>query len=130
MGSSRIFAERPLQPDRPLGDLQDFQHLFERHRQPIRELLGAGLAADLGQHLLRYPHHFVDFLDDVRGDGHFGVYFSKMVRTGSLYRTGEKDAGISNLFSWRTGRTPACGGQPVPGRRDSSRTRARSLRSL
>ena len=40
--SSRIFAERPLQPDRPLGDLQDFQHLFERHRQPIRELLGVG----------------------------------------------------------------------------------------
>ena len=46
------------------------------------------------------------------------------------YRTGEKDAGISSLFSCRIGRTPACGGQAPPGRRDSSRTRARSLRSL
>jgi len=48
----------------------------------------------------------------------------------SDYLTGEKDAGISSLFSWRTGRTPLCAGQPVPGRRDSSRTRARSARSL
>jgi len=46
------------------------------------------------------------------------------------YRTGEKAAGISSLFSWRTGRTPACGGQAPPGRRDSSRTRARSFKSL
>src|SRR6516162_2984133 len=46
------------------------------------------------------------------------------------YRTGEKEAGISSLFSCRTGRTPACGGHAPPGRRDSSRTRARSLRSL
>ena len=50
------------------------------------------------------------------------------VRAG--YRTGEKDAEISSLFSCRIGRTPACGGQAPPGRRDSSRTRARSLRSL
>jgi hypothetical protein len=46
------------------------------------------------------------------------------------YRTGEKAAGISSLFSCRIGRTPACGGHAPPGRRDSSRTRARSLRSL
>jgi hypothetical protein len=51
-------------------------------------------------------------------------------RSPQLYRTGEKDAGINSLFSWRTGRTPACGGQAPPGRRDSSRTRARSFRSL
>jgi nucleotidyltransferase/DNA polymerase involved in DNA repair len=30
------------------------------------------------------------------------------------------------LFSWRIGRTPVCAGHPVPGRRDSSRIRARS----
>ncbi len=42
------------------------------------------------------------------------------------YLTGEKDAGINSLFSWRTGRTPACGGHAPPGRRDSSeRGRAR-----
>src|SRR5271166_5050292 len=46
------------------------------------------------------------------------------------YRTGEKVAGIRSLFSCRTGRTPGCGGHALPGRRDSSRTRARSLRSL
>src|SRR5215472_14891418 len=49
---------------------------------------------------------------------------------GPAYRTGEKAAGISSLFSWRIGRTPVCAGHPVPGRRDSSRMRARSLRSL
>src|SRR5215510_282017 len=46
------------------------------------------------------------------------------------YRTGEKAVGISSLFSCRIGRTPACGGHAPPGRRDSSRTLARSLRSL
>jgi hypothetical protein len=46
------------------------------------------------------------------------------------YRTGEKAVGISSLFSCRTGRTPVCGGHAPPGFRDSSRTLARSLRSL
>ena len=46
------------------------------------------------------------------------------------YRTGEKAAGISSLFSCRIGRTPVWGGHWPPGLRDSSRTRARSLRSL
>ena len=42
---------------------------------------------------------------------------------------GEKDAGISSLFSWRTGRTPDCGGH-WPSFRDSSRMRLRSFESL
>jgi hypothetical protein len=46
------------------------------------------------------------------------------------YRTGENAAGISSLFSCRIGRTPLWAGQPLPGRRDSSRTRLRSARSL
>ena len=46
------------------------------------------------------------------------------------YRTGEKAAGISSLFSCRMGRTPAWGGHAPPLVRASSRTRARSLRSL
>jgi len=63
-----MLVERPLQPDRPPGDLQDLQDLFERQRQLFGELLRARLAADLGQHLPRGPHHFVDYLDDVRGN--------------------------------------------------------------
>lgn len=46
------------------------------------------------------------------------------------YRTGEKAAGTSSLFSCRIGRTPAWGGHAPPLLRASSRTRARSLRSL
>ena len=51
-------------------------------------------------------------------------------RAAADYRTSEKAAGIISLFSCRTGRTPVCAGHAPPGRRDSSRTRARSLRSL
>src|SRR5262249_30016111 len=46
------------------------------------------------------------------------------------YRTGEKDAGINSLFCCRIGRTPAWGGHWPPPVRASSRTRARSARSL
>src|SRR5439155_22961160 len=45
------------------------------------------------------------------------------------YCRGENDAGMSSLFSWRTGRTPDCGGHWPP-LRDSSRMRFRSLESL
>ena len=48
---------------------------------------------------------------------------------GRAYRRGEKDAGISSLFSCRTGRTPDWGGH-WPSLRDSSRMRVRSLESL
>src|SRR6266700_5517680 len=46
------------------------------------------------------------------------------------YRTGEKAAGISSLFSCRTGRTPVWGGHAPPAWREASRTRVRSLRPL
>src|SRR2546428_13774763 len=45
------------------------------------------------------------------------------------YRRGEKDAGISSLFSCRIGRTPDCGGHWPP-LRDSSRIRVRTLESF
>jgi hypothetical protein len=67
-------------------------------------LFGAGIAGDAEQH---------------RG-----------IITRQAYRTGEKAAGISSLFSCRMGRTPVWGGHWPPGLRDASRTRARSLRSL
>src|SRR2546427_9549768 len=50
--------------------------------------------------------------------------------TSGDYRTGEKAAGTSSLLSCRIGRTPAWGGHASPLVRASSRTRARSLRSL
>src|SRR5919108_131255 len=50
--------------------------------------------------------------------------------TAGDYRTGEKAVGTSSLFSCRIGRTPAWGGHAPPRVRASSRTRARSLRSL
>ena len=67
-------------------------------------LFGAGIAGDAEQH---------------RG-----------IITRQAYRTGEKAAGISSLFSCQMGRTPVWGGHGPPGLRDASRTRARSLRSL
>src|SRR2546429_9976741 len=48
----------------------------------------------------------------------------------SDYRTGEKAAGISSLFSCRIGRTPVWGGHAPPAVREASRTRVRSVRSL
>src|SRR5207247_9778352 len=50
--------------------------------------------------------------------------------TSGDYRTGEKAAGSSSLFSCRIGRTPVCGGHGPPAWREASRTRARSVRSL
>jgi hypothetical protein len=46
------------------------------------------------------------------------------------YRTGEKAAGISSVFSCRIGRTPVWGGHWPPGLRDSSRMWARVLRRV
>jgi hypothetical protein len=46
------------------------------------------------------------------------------------YRTGEKAAGTSSLFSCRIGRTPVWGGHAPPLVRAASRTRARSWRSV
>ena len=48
----------------------------------------------------------------------------------ACYLTGENAAGTRSLFSWRTGRTPDCGGQLRPGAREASRTRPRSFTSL
>ena len=50
--------------------------------------------------------------------------------TSGDYRTGEKAAGTSSLFACRIGRTPAWGGHAPPLVRASSRTQARSLRSV
>src|SRR3989442_15682410 len=55
---------------------------------------------------------------------------SGVIVTSSDYRTGEKAAGISSLFSCRIGRTPAWGGHAPPAVREASRTRVRSARAL
>src|SRR2546425_13022117 len=54
----------------------------------------------------------------------------RSIGTPSDYRTGEKAAGISSLFSCRIGRTPVWGGHAPPAVREASRTRVRSVRSL
>src|SRR5262245_5079658 len=53
-----------------------------------------------------------------------------VIVTSGDYRTGEKAAGTSSLFSCRIGRTPVWGGHGPPDWREASRTRARSVRSL
>ena len=55
---------------------------------------------------------------------------SGAIVTSGDYRTGEKAAGISSLFSCRSGRTPVWAGHAPPDWREASRTRVRSFRSL
>src|SRR5215813_7607422 len=53
-----------------------------------------------------------------------------VIVTSGDYRTGEKAAGTSSLFSCRIGRTPVWGGHGPPDWREASPTRARSVKSL
>ena len=63
-----LVADRRLQADRLLGDLQHLPHLLERHAELLGQLLGRRLAADLVQHLARRAHQLVDRLDHVHRD--------------------------------------------------------------
>ena len=63
-----LVADRRLEADRLLGDLQHLAHLLQRHGQLLGQLLRRRLAADLVQHLARGAHHLVDRLDHVHRD--------------------------------------------------------------
>src|SRR2546427_3030502 len=63
-----FLADRRLQGDRLLGDLQNFPHLVDRHLHLGRDLLRGGLAAELLDQLARGPDELVDGLDHVHGD--------------------------------------------------------------
>src|SRR5579871_2780585 len=63
-----LVADRGLERQRLLGDLQDLAHLLERHAELFGELLGGRLAADLVEHLAARAHDLVDGLDPVHRD--------------------------------------------------------------
>src|SRR5262249_40875009 len=63
-----LVADRRLEGDRLLGDLQDLAHLFQGHGELLSQLLRGRLAADLVKHLARGPDDLVDRLDHVHGD--------------------------------------------------------------
>ena len=60
-----LVADRRLEADRLLGDLQHLADLVQRHLQLFAELLRRRLAADLVQHLARRADDLVDRLDHV-----------------------------------------------------------------
>src|SRR5438132_8548057 len=63
-----LLADRCLQRNRFLGDLQDFSDLVHGDVHLRRDLLRGGLAAELLHELPRGPDELVDRLDDVHGD--------------------------------------------------------------
>src|SRR5215467_4171310 len=60
-----LVADRSLQRQRLLGDLEHLAHFLERHAEFFRQFLRRRLAADLVEHLPRGAHDFVDGLDHV-----------------------------------------------------------------
>ena len=60
-----LVADRRLQADRLLGDLQHLADFLQRHAELFGQLLRRRLAADLVQHLPRRAHQLVDRLDHV-----------------------------------------------------------------
>src|SRR5262245_60021476 len=63
-----LVADRGLQTDRLLGDLEHLAHLLERYGELFGQLLRRWFAADLVQHLPRGAHDLVEGLDHVHGD--------------------------------------------------------------
>jgi hypothetical protein len=63
-----LFADRGLQADRLLGDLQDLVHLVDRDLHLLGDLLGARLAAELLLQVALGADELVDRLDHVHGD--------------------------------------------------------------
>ena len=63
-----LVADRRLQRDRLLGDLEHLAHFFQRHGELFRQLLRRRLAADFMQHLARGAHDLVDRLDHMHGN--------------------------------------------------------------
>src|SRR5690242_1878992 len=60
-----LVANRRLERDRLLGDLQHLAYFLERHAELLGKLLGRRLAADLVQHLARGAYDLVDRFDHV-----------------------------------------------------------------
>src|SRR5262245_40621087 len=63
-----FLADRRLQRDRLLRDLEDLAHLVDRHVHLGRDLFRSGLAAELLHELAGGPDELVDGLDHVHGD--------------------------------------------------------------
>ena len=63
-----LVADRRLEADRLLGDLQDLADLLQRHGQLFGQFLRGRLAADLVQHLAAGADDLVDRLDHVHRD--------------------------------------------------------------
>src|SRR5919106_1707785 len=63
-----FLADRRLQRDRLLGDLEDLAYLVDRHLHLGRDLFRRGLAAQLLDELARGADQLVDGLDHVHGD--------------------------------------------------------------
>ena len=63
-----LVADRGLQRDRLLRDLERLADLLKRHAELLGEFLGGRLAADLVQYLPAGAHDLVDGLDHVHGD--------------------------------------------------------------
>ena len=63
-----VVADRRVEADRLLGDLQYFAHLLQRHVQLGRQFLRCRLPTDLVQDLARGAHQLVDGLDHMYRD--------------------------------------------------------------
>ena len=63
-----FLADRRLEPDRLLRDLQHHAHLVERQLHLLGDLVGVGLAAELLHQVALRAHQLVDRLDHVHGD--------------------------------------------------------------
>src|SRR5581483_1604143 len=63
-----LVADRRLEADRLLGDLEDLADLLERHGELLGKFLRGRLAADLVEHLAAGADDLVDRLDHVDGD--------------------------------------------------------------
>src|SRR5262249_18316363 len=61
-------ADRSLERQRLLGDLENLAHLFERHAELLGQFRRRRLAADLVEHLARGAHDLVYGLDHVHRD--------------------------------------------------------------
>src|SRR5262245_30058581 len=63
-----LVADRRLEGERLLGDLENLAHLLERQTELLGELFRRRLAADLSEHLVRGAKDLIDGLVDVNGN--------------------------------------------------------------
>src|SRR6516164_3095986 len=89
-----LFANRCLERERLLGDLQRLAYLFERHMELLGKLFRRRLTTDLVQHLPTRTHDLVDDLDHVNGyaDG------ARLIRERSADRLSNPPRGVGREF--------------------------------